>query len=144
MAEKTLALVKPDGVEGNHIGEILNLYEKAGLKIVALKMIKINKEFAHQHYIDLKDKPFYQELVDFITRSPLVAMILEGDDAVNTVRRVNGATDPAEAAEGTIRAKYAKGKTDNTVHGSDSVEHAKREISMWFPEFLDSYLDEWS
>jgi len=127
MVEKTLALVKPDGVEANHVGEILDMYEKAGLKIVALKMIKVNKEFARQHYIDLKDKPFYQELVDFISRSPLVAMILEGEDAVNTVRRVNGATDPSEAKEGTIRHKYAKGKTDNTVHGSDSVEHAKRE-----------------
>ncbi len=142
MMEKTLALVKPNGVEENHVGEILGFYEKAGLKILALKMIKVNKEFARQHYIDLKDKPFYQELVDFISRSPLVALILEGEDAVDTVRRVNGATDPAEAEEGTIRYKYGGGKTDNTVHGSDSVEHAKREISMWFPEFLDSYLDD--
>lgn len=142
MAELTLALVKPDGVEGNHVGEILQAYENAGLKIRALKMIKINKEFARQHYIDLKDKPFYQELVDFISRSPLVAMILEGENAVDTVRHVNGSTDPKTAAEGTIRYKYGHGKTDNTVHGSDSVEHAKREISMWFPEFLDSYLDD--
>ncbi|MFQ7001233.1 MAG: nucleoside-diphosphate kinase [Clostridium sp.] len=139
--EKTLALVKPDGVENNHIGEILYYYEKAGLKIKALKMIKINKEFARQHYIDLKDKPFYGELVDFISRSPLVALILEGEDAVNKVRGINGATDPKDAKEGTIRHKYAKDKTENTVHGSDSVENAKREISMWFPEFLDSYLD---
>lgn len=140
--EKTLALVKPDGVENNHVGEILYCYEKAGLEIKALKMIKINKEFARQHYIDLKDKPFYGELVEFISRSPLVAMILEGENAVNAVREVNGATDPREAKEGTIRNKYATGKTANTVHGSDSVEHAKREISMWFPEFLDSYLDD--
>lgn len=139
--EKTLALVKPDGVENNHVGEILYEYEKAGLKIKALKMIKINKEFARQHYIDLKDKPFYGELVDFISRSPLVALILEGEDAVNKVRSINGATDPKTAKEGTIRNKYAKDKTENTVHGSDSVENAKREISMWFPEFLDSYLD---
>lgn len=142
MAELTLALVKPDGVEGDHVGEILQAYENAGLKIRALKMIKINKEFARQHYIDLKDKPFYGELVDFISRSPLVALILEGDNAVDTVRSVNGATDPKEAAPGTIRNKYATGKTENTVHGSDSVEHAKREISMWFPEFLNSYLDD--
>ena len=108
---------------------------------VYLKMIKINKEFARQHYIDLKDKPFYGELVDFISRSPLVALILEGEDAVNKVRGINGATDPKDAKEGTIRHKYAKDKTENTVHGSDSVENAKREISMWFPEFLDSYLD---
>lgn len=140
--EKTLALVKPDGVENNHVGEILEKYEAAGLKIKALKMIKINKEFARQHYIDLKDKPFYGELVEFISRSPLVALILEGENAVDTVRSVNGATDPNEAVEGTIRHKYATGKTENTVHGSDSVEHAKREISMWFPEFLDSYLDD--
>ena len=139
--EKTLALVKPDGVENNHVGEILYDYEKAGLKIKALKMIKINKEFARQHYIDLKDKPFYGELVDFISRSPLVALILEGEDAVNKVRSINGATDPKAAKEGTIRNKYAKDKTENTVHGSDSVENAKREISTWFPEFLDSYLD---
>lgn len=142
MVEKTLALVKPNGVEENHVGEILNDYEQAGLKILALKMIKVNKEFARQHYIDLKDKPFYQELVDFISRSPVVAMILEGESAVDAVRKINGATDPAEAEEGTIRYKYGCGKTDNTVHGSDSVEHAKREISMWFPEFLDSYLDD--
>lgn len=139
--EKTLSLIKPDGVENNHIGEILHLYEQAGLTIKALKMIKINKEFARQHYIDLKEKPFYKELVDFISRSPLVALILEGENAVNTVRNVNGSTDPKEAKEGTIRHKYASGKTENTVHGSDSIEHAKREISMWFPEFLDAYLD---
>ena len=142
MVEKTLALVKPNGVEENHVGEILDFYEQAGLKIKALKMIKVNKEFARQHYIDIKEKPFYQELVDFISRSPLVAMILEGEDAVDTVRRVNGATNPAEAEAGTIRHKYGGGKTDNTVHGSDSVEHAKREISMWFPEYLDTYLDD--
>lgn len=141
--EKTLALIKPNGVEGDHVGEILKFYEEEGLKIRALKMLRVNKEFARHHYIDLKDKPFYQELVDFISRSPLVAMILEGEDAVNRVRRVNGATNPAEAEEGTIRARYGGGKTDNTVHGSDSVEHAKREISLWFPEFLDAYLDEW-
>ena len=142
MVEKTLALVKPNGVEENHVGEILIYYEQKGLKILALKMIKVNKEFARQHYIDLKDKPFYQELVDFISRSPVVAMILEGESAVDAVRKINGATDPAEAEEGTNRYKYGGGKTDNTVHGSDSVEHAKREISMWFPEFLDSYLDD--
>ena len=140
--EKTLSLIKPDGVENNHIGEILHLYEQRGLTIKALKMIKINKEFARQHYIDLKEKPFYGELVDFISRSPLVALILEGENAVDTVRSINGSTDPKEAKEDTIRYKYATGKTENTVHGSDSVEHAKREISMWFPEFLDSYLDE--
>lgn len=139
--EKTLSLIKPDGVENNHVGEILHLYEEAGLKIRALKMIKINKEFARQHYIDLKDKPFYSELVDFITRSPLVALILEGENAVDTVRSINGATDPNEALEGTIRQKYANNKTENTVHGSDSIEHAKREISMWFPAFLDEYLE---
>lgn len=140
--EKTLSLIKPDGVENNHIGEILHLYEQRGLTIKALKMIKINKEFARQHYIDLKEKPFYGELVDFISRSPLVALILEGENAVDTVRSINGSTDPKEAKEDTIRYKYATGKTENTVHGSDSVEHAKREISMWFPEYLDSYLDE--
>lgn len=140
--EKTLSLIKPDGVENNHIGEILHLYEQRGLTIKALKMIKINREFARQHYIDLKEKPFYGELVDFISRSPLVALILEGENAVDTVRSINGSTDPKEAKEDTIRYRYATGKTENTVHGSDSVEHAKREISMWFPEYLDSYLDE--
>lgn len=140
--EKTLALVKPDGVENNYIGEIINYYEKAGLKIKALKMVKVSKEFTRQHYIDLKDKPFYGELVDYLSRSNLVAIILEGKNAVNLVREINGATNPKEAKEGTIRYKYAKDKTENTVHASDSIEHAKREISMWFPEFIDSYLDE--
>lgn len=134
--ERSLALIKPDAVEKNIIGEVISRYEKNGLKVIALKMVKVEKEIASLHYSDLKGKVFYQELIDFITRSPLCAIILEGVDAVQTVRRVNGATNPLEAAEGSIRHDYGKDKTENCVHASDSVENANHEIKLWFPEFL--------
>lgn len=130
--ERTLALIKPDGVEKNIIGKIIAFYEDAGLKVVALKMEQISKDFASIHYGDHKGKKFYDELITFITRGPLCAIVLEGENAVEVVRKVNGATDPKDAAEGTIRRAYAVDKTQNCVHASDSVEHAKHEIAHWF------------
>lgn len=134
MIERSLALIKPDAVEKNIIGEIINRYERNGLKVIALKMVKADKKIASMHYLDLNGKVFYQELIDFITRGPLCAIILEGVDAVQTVRRTNGATNPKEAAEGTIRHEYGKDKTENCVHASDSTENADHEIKLWFPE----------
>ncbi|NLK94865.1 MAG: nucleoside-diphosphate kinase [Clostridiales bacterium] len=132
--ERTLALIKPDGVEKNKIGEVITFYEKAGLKVVALKMEQITKEFAKEHYAEHKGKDFYEELITFITRGPLVAIVLEGENAVETVRKVNGATNPNEAKEGTIRYAFGTDKTQNCVHASDSIINAKNEISKWFPE----------
>lgn len=130
--EKTLVLIKPDAVERNIIGHVISYYEEAGLKVVKLKMEQVTKEFAAQHYGEHKGKKFYQELIDYITQSPLCALVVEGDDAVERVRKINGATDPKEAVEGTIRNKYGVDKTQNCVHASDSVEHAIQEIERWF------------
>lgn len=135
MVERSLALIKPDAVEKNLIGEVIKRYENNGLKVIALKMIKVGPKFAGIHYSQLKGKPFYQELIDFITRGPLCAIILEGEDAVNIIRRTNGDTDPKEAKEGSIRHDYGKDKTENCVHASDSLESAEHEIALWFPEF---------
>lgn len=133
--EKSLALIKPDAVEKNLIGEIIKRYEKKGLKIIGLKMTKVSTEFAGIHYSELKGKVFYKELIDFITRGPLCAIILEGDNAVNTIRQINGETDPLMARDGTIRKDFGSDKTENCVHASDSKETAEHEIALWFPEF---------
>lgn len=130
--EKSLVLIKPDGVEQNIIGKIISMYEEAGLKVVGLKMMTINKEFAMKHYKEHIGKPFFDELINYITRGPLCALILEGDNAVNKIRRINGATNPSKAEKGTIRALYGKNLTENCVHASDSVENAKSEIELWF------------
>ena len=135
--EKTLVLIKPDGVERRLVGQIISIYERKGLDITALKFIKPSKEIAGQHYIEHKDKPFFTELVNFITRGKICAMIIQGDNVVKTLRKINGATDPAEAEMGTIRGQFALSKSENIVHASDSVESAAREIKIWFPE-LDS------
>lgn len=132
--ERSLALIKPDAVERNLIGDVISRYESNGLKVVALKMMQVTRELASKHYACHKGKDFYEELIEFITRSPLVAIILEGQDTVNTVRRINGITDPKAAAEGTIRRAYGHSKTENCVHSSDSPENAKQEIELWFPE----------
>lgn len=131
--ERTLALIKPDGVEKNLIGKIITFYEDAGLKVVALRMDHINADFASKHYGEHIGRNYYEELITFITRSPLCALILEGEDAVEVVRKTNGATDPKDAKEGTIRGAYATDKTQNCVHASDSIEHAEQEMSLWFP-----------
>ncbi|MDQ0150088.1 nucleoside-diphosphate kinase [Eubacterium multiforme] len=130
--EKSLVLIKPDGVEQNVIGKILSMYEEDGLKIIALKMMTIDREFAMKHYSEHIGKPFFEKLINYITRGPLCALILEGDDAINKIRKINGATNPEKAEKGTIRALYGKNLTENCVHASDSKESAKREINLWF------------
>ncbi len=130
--ERSLVLIKPDGVEKRLIGQIISIYERKGLNITALKLIKPSKEIVEKHYIEHKDKPFFQELVDYLTRGKVCAMIIEGDNVIKTVRKINGATDPAEAEMGTIRGQFALSKSENIVHASDSVESAEREIKIWF------------
>ena len=130
MIERSMVLIKPDGVERNLIGNIISVYEDNGLKVVHMKLMTAQRDLAEKHY----SQDFYEELITYITRSPLCAMILEGEDAIKRVRAINGATSPDDAADGTIRHKYARSKTENCVHASDNPESAAREISLWFPE----------
>ncbi|OAQ21121.1 nucleoside-diphosphate kinase [Thermosulfurimonas dismutans] len=132
--ERTLSLIKPDGVSRNLIGEVIRFFEKAGLKVVALKMLRLTKEEAKQFYIVHKERPFYDSLTDYMSSGPIVAMVLEGENAIARCREIMGATDPAEAAEGTIRKTFGLDKEKNTVHGSDSPESAAREIAFFFSE----------
>lgn len=132
--EKTLVLIKPDAVEQNIIGRIISFYEDEGLKVSALKMEQVDRKIAEEHYKEHYGKSFYNSLIEFITRSPLCALILEGKDCISRVREINGSTNPKEQKEGTIRKKYAKGITENCVHASDSVESSEREIKIWFPK----------
>lgn len=130
--EKTLLLIKPDGVEKHIIGEILSRFENKGLQIVALKLINATREQAAVHYAEHKNKPFFGELLDYMTRSPLVAAVIAGKDAIKAVRQLNGATNPLEANPGSIRGDYGIYIGENIVHGSDSVETAEREIANFF------------
>lgn len=132
MIEKSFVLIKPDAVERNLIGKILDCYESNNLKIVAMKLFKVDKSLAEKHYEEHKEKAFYDNLIKYITRSPLCAVILEGENAVEEVRRINGSTDPEKAEEGTIRKRFAVNKTENSVHSSDSKASAEREITLWF------------
>lgn len=132
--ERTLVLIKPDAVEQNVIGKILSFYEDAGLKIVAMRMEKATEEIAAKHYEEHLGREYYEPLMTFITRSPLVALVLEGKDAISKVREVNGKTNIEEQKEGTIRKAFAKSTRENCVHGSDSADSAKREMNLWFPE----------
>ncbi|AEH44676.1 Nucleoside-diphosphate kinase [Thermodesulfatator indicus DSM 15286] len=132
--ERTLSLIKPDGVERNLIGQVLSFFEKGGLKIVAMKMLHLTKAQAEEFYIVHKERPFYQELTEYMASGPIVAIVLEGENAIAKCREIMGATDPAEAAEGTIRKTFALSKGENTVHGSDSPESAAREIAFFFSE----------
>ena len=132
--ERTLVLVKPNGVARGLIGEIIGRYERRGLRISALKMLHVSKTLAAEHYAEHEGKSFFEELVSFITSGPIVAMIVEGPSAVQVVRDMNGATDPLEAAPGTIRGDLALDVGENVVHGSDSVASAEREIALYFPE----------
>lgn len=131
--ERSLVLIKPDAVENNLIGKIVSHYENEGLKIIALTMEKISKEFAAEHYNEHKGKIFYDDLIKFITRNPLCALVIEGEGSINKIRIINGATNPEKAEDGTIRKLYAKNNRENCVHASDSIESAKREIKLWFP-----------
>lgn len=132
--ERTLSIIKPDATENNNVGGILQLIEKAGLRIVAMRRMHLTKAQAGGFYEVHKERPFFGELVDFMTRSPVVVSVLEGEDAVAKYREVMGATDPAKAAEGTIRKTFAKDIGENSVHGSDSLENANREIAFFFAE----------
>ena len=132
--EQTLILVKPDAFARGLTGEILARFEHKGLKIVALKLLTTPRDLAETHYDEHRERPFFGELVDFITSAPLVAMVLEGDDAVTAARQLIGATNPLEANTGSIRGDFAIAVGQNMVHGSDSPESATREIGIWFPE----------
>jgi nucleoside-diphosphate kinase len=134
MPDRTLILVKPDAFERNLTGEVIGRFERKGLTLVALKLMQVEVSLAERHYDEHKEKPFFAELVEFITRGPLVAMVLEGESAVEAARQVIGATNPIEAAPGSIRGDFATAITFNLVHGSDSAESAKREIGIFFPE----------
>ncbi len=130
--ERSLVIVKPDAVQRGLIGEIISRYEKRGLKVVAMKFEQVSEETAGKHYGEHKGKPFYEGLVSYITSSPSVLMVIEGPDAVSIVRTTNGATKPAEAAPGTIRADFGVTIGRNLVHASDSVESAAREVEIFF------------
>ena len=133
-ANRTLVLCKPDAVERRLVGEIVGRLERRGLRIVAMDLRRVDEELAGQHYAEHRDKPFFGELVAFITRSPLVAMVVEGpDDTWEIVRTMMGKTNPREAAPGTIRGDLALETQENLVHGSDGPDSAAREIALFFP-----------
>jgi nucleoside-diphosphate kinase len=132
--ERTLILVKPDAFARNLTGEIISRFERKGLHVVALQHMTMTRELASQHYAEHEGKPFYGELVDFITSAPLVAMVLEGEKAIAAARQVIGATNPLEANTGSIRGDYAIEVGQNMVHGSDAPESAAREVALFFPE----------
>ena len=130
--DRTLILIKPDAFARNLSGEIIARFERKGLRIAALKQMTVTEDLAKQHYGEHEGKPFFGELVDFITSGPLVAMVLEGQDAVRAARQVIGATNPLEAAPGSIRGDFAVAVGENMVHGSDSPESAAREVKLFF------------
>ena len=130
--EKTVVLIKPDAVRGKHIGDIVKIYEEKGLKILAMKMLQMDEKLASKHYEEHIGRPYYDDLMGFMTSGPIIAMVLEGEGAIANVRAINGKTNPAEAAEGTIRKLYAASGSRNAVHASDSPENAAREISIFF------------
>jgi len=132
--ERTLVIIKPDGVQRGLIGEIIRRFERRGLRIAAMKMIQISTELAERHYAVHKGKPFYEGLIQYITSGPVVVMVLEGKQAIEIVRRTMGATNPAEAAPGTIRADFGVEIGRNLVHGSDSPETAAFEVPLFFSE----------
>jgi len=130
--ERTLSIVKPDGVSKNLIGEVIGRFEKEGLRVVALKMIKLSRAGAEGFYAVHKDRPFFLSLTEFMSSGPCVVMVLEGENAISRVREIMGATDPEKAAEGTIRKDFASNIERNIVHGSDSPESASFEIRYFF------------
>jgi nucleoside-diphosphate kinase len=132
MSDRTLVICKPDAVERRLVGEIIARLERKGLRITQMRMETISKELASRHYAEHQGKPFYDDLVAFITRSPVVVMIVEGPEAWQVVRTLMGATNPRQAAPGTIRGDLAIELTENLVHGSDSAESAEREVALFF------------
>ena len=133
MSERTLVLVKPDGVRRGLAGEVISRLEKKGLTLVAMELRTLARETAEEHYGEHRERPFFGELVDFITGGPLVALVVEGPNAVAGVRRIMGVTNPVEATPGSLRGDYALEIGQNLVHGSDSTESAAREIGIFFP-----------
>jgi nucleoside-diphosphate kinase len=134
IVQRTLILVKPDAFARNLTGEIIRRFERKGLALVALRLLTMTRELAERHYAEHEGKPFFGELVDFITSGPLVAMVLEGEEAIRAARQVIGATNPLEAATGSIRGDFAVQTGQNMVHGSDAPESAEREIALFFGE----------
>jgi nucleoside-diphosphate kinase len=132
--EKTFLMVKPDGVQRNLIGEIVARFEKKGFKLAGAKLMQISKDLAEEHYGEHKERPFFGELVDFITSGPVFAMVWEGENVIATARQMMGATNPNDAAPGTIRGAYGVTVGKNIIHGSDSKESAEREIGLFFNE----------
>ena len=145
--ERTLLLVKPDGVQRQLVGRVVTRFEERGLKLVGLKLVQTSRELAETHYAAHRERPFFTGLVDFITSAPLVAAALEGPNAIAIVRAMNGATRPHEAEPGSIRGDFAVETAQNLVHASDSPESAAAELALWFkPEELLSYereVDRW-
>ncbi len=136
MAQRTLILIKPDGVQRNIVGAVISRIEAKGLKLVALELRTIDTDTAHAHYAEHAERPFFGELVEFITSAPLVAIVAEGGRAIEAFRGLAGATDPVKALPGTIRGDFALEVGQNIVHGSDSPESAEREIKIFFPELV--------
>jgi nucleoside-diphosphate kinase len=132
--ERTFAMVKPDGVQRGLVGEVISRFEKKGIKIAAIKLMQISPELAEKHYAEHKERPFFADLVGFITSGPVAAMVLEGTNAISMVRTMMGATNPKDSALGTIRGDFAMTIDKNIIHGSDSPESAVREIGIFFKE----------
>ncbi len=133
-AERTLVLIKPDAMRRGLAGEILSRFERQGLELRAAKLVEVDRPLAEEHYAEHAEKPFYGELVEFITTGPTLALVVEGEGAIAGVRATMGATNPADATPGSIRGDLALSMPDNLVHGSDSPESAAREIALWFPD----------
>ncbi|MFF0826799.1 nucleoside-diphosphate kinase [Brevibacillus porteri] len=130
--EKTFLMVKPDGVQRNLIGEIVSRFEKKGYQLVGAKLMTVSRELAEEHYAEHKERPFFGELVDFITSGPVFAMVWQGNNVITTARAMMGKTNPVDAASGTIRGDFATSVGMNIIHGSDAPESAEREIGLWF------------
>ncbi|HEY0453020.1 nucleoside-diphosphate kinase [Actinophytocola sp.] len=133
MSERTLVLIKPDGVSRRLVGEVISRIERKGLSLAALELRNVERSVAEQHYAEHAGKPFYESLLEFITSGSLVAMVVEGENAIAAFRQLAGATNPVQSATGSIRGDFAVEVQYNIVHGSDSPESAKREIDLWFP-----------
>jgi nucleoside-diphosphate kinase len=130
--ERTFVMVKPDGVQRSLVGEVIRRFENKGFTLVGLKLLKVSRELAEQHYGVHKDKPFFKGLVEFIISAPVVAMVWEGDEVVASARKIIGATNPLTAEPGTLRGDFAVSIGRNLIHGSDAIETAREEISLWF------------
>jgi nucleoside-diphosphate kinase len=135
--ERTLVLIKPDAMQRALAGEILARFERRGLLVRAAKLVTVSRELAERHYDEHREKPFFGELVEFITSGPTLALAIEGEGAIAVVRKTMGATNPANAEPGTIRGDYALSMPDNLVRGSDALETAQRELALWFGDELD-------